>query len=340
MPKLVSYPVNIVKKPELTTLEPAVLLFHEGYLSVDAISETSVVNPVTEENDSELHYSFRFPNYEVRSSYMRKCFNCVFELEGDDDFDKKGQELKEAFLAKDDKKVSDLFNAIFAIVKFTWSFLEDKNFQSFVESILVALEFYAFSEVDGGDGRQTIIIKFPNDIYLIMDIKHCPRQTKISAGYKENEALAIKAALGLPQYIVNSALSKAVQAKLLCEGKTEKFSNFSLWSSSQAETDRLLTDNAKTVLSYDEYYDTLSRLAKDAFPSADIKAFLLNAQKSFSVNISDEEIEDVLSKAANDALHQIAVNDYPEVVKLNANKIIVMGLAVYGDGKSVKAIFG
>jgi hypothetical protein len=47
-----------------------------------------------------------------------------------------------------------------------------------------------------------------------------------------------------------------------------------------------------------------------------------------------------LSKAAQQALEDIKTNDYHGIVKLKANEIVDFGLAIYGVGSKVKAIFG
>jgi hypothetical protein len=57
-------------------------------------------------------------------------------------------------------------------------------------------------------------------------------------------------------------------------------------------------------------------------------------------NTQDVQIDELLAKAAKQALNDITEKDYHGIVKLRAKKIIDLGLAVYGYGQQVKATFG
>jgi hypothetical protein len=58
------------------------------------------------------------------------------------------------------------------------------------------------------------------------------------------------------------------------------------------------------------------------------------------LNLSDEQINDKLSKAVGLAIKAIKEKNYHGIVALKAKKIIDLGLAVYGVGSQVTASFG
>jgi hypothetical protein len=54
---------------------------------------------------------------------------------------------------------------------------------------------------------------------------------------------------------------------------------------------------------------------------------------------SDEEIENMLTAAANEASRRLAEKDGMNKSKRDAGEIIAMGMAVYGNGSKVKITF-
>ncbi|MDR2444257.1 MAG: hypothetical protein LBE31_12165, partial [Deltaproteobacteria bacterium] len=53
-----------------------------------------------------------------------------------------------------------------------------------------------------------------------------------------------------------------------------------------------------------------------------------------------EDIDDILSNAAKEALNDITKGNYHDRVKENAIKIIDLGLVIYGSGQKIQAQFG
>jgi hypothetical protein len=82
----------------------------------------------------------------------------------------------------------------------------------------------------------------------------------------------------------------------------------------------------------------LAKLAREKLPPDEIEKTLLNAPSKSS--LSNERIDEILSQAAQTALRDISAKDYHGPFRLEAKEFIDLGLAIYGVGSQVKAIFG
>ncbi|MDR2142439.1 MAG: hypothetical protein LBR11_11765, partial [Deltaproteobacteria bacterium] len=82
----------------------------------------------------------------------------------------------------------------------------------------------------------------------------------------------------------------------------------------------------------------LANLAREKLPRDEVEKILLNAPSKSSLSV--ERIDGILAKAAQEALKDIAAKDYHGPFRLEAKEFIDLGLAIYGVGSQVKAIFG
>jgi hypothetical protein len=337
-PKLELYTSEIVRKSELTMLKPVPVLFHSGYLTLDKKIHLPILNPKTNETKFQLRYSFRFPNYEVESSYHDDCFSVIFKIESLDILKTMGPELNEAFLAKDAKLVSSIFQACFSNITYHQRHEEEKNYHAFTQMALSLLGFNALSEVAGAEGRMDILIHLPSDIYLIIELKCCPRPEKLTKN-EENKFLAKNAITYLSYEEVNESLATALQNKLEPEDIQELFSKLPKRPKAKTEIDLILAQEAGKILSANEKNRALAQLAREKFPTnSELNKILLKVSPRPAPTAL--EIDAILSSAAQDALEQIAQQDYPGLLNIKNKKIITMGMAVYGYGNPVKVIFG
>jgi hypothetical protein len=197
--------------------------------------------------------------------------------------------------------------------------------------------FKVLSEVPGADGRMDLLILLPNDIYLIIELKHCPRPVKLTKK-EENILLSREAISLLPKELHNSCLSKAVTNKLDMDEYDELFSKLPTQPTSRAERDQILANEAKKILDEKERVQALAKLARNTFSNDQLNEILSEA--SAGPDPTDVELDAILSKAAQDALKQIVQQNYPGILNIKDKKILTMGLAVYGFGEPLMVIFG
>ena len=82
----------------------------------------------------------------------------------------------------------------------------------------------------------------------------------------------------------------------------------------------------------------LASAARRLLSSAQIEAALLEASPA-SADLPEPEIDEMLSKAAQKALSDIIESNYHAIADSDAKEIVDLGLAVYGYGQRVKAVF-
>ncbi|MDR2141494.1 MAG: hypothetical protein LBR11_06855 [Deltaproteobacteria bacterium] len=80
----------------------------------------------------------------------------------------------------------------------------------------------------------------------------------------------------------------------------------------------------------------LEKLPRDRLLQLGVKIDL--SQKT--EGLTDERIDQVLTQAAQEALNDITLKDYHGQFRLKAKGFIDLGLAIYDDGSTVKALFG
>ena len=108
---------------------------------------------------------------------------------------------------------------------------------------------------------------------------------------------------------------------------------------SDAEIDRLLGQAALDILPEDVVDKALAEAAMGLLPPERIEAASLEAASGLA-DLPEAEIDGILSKAASEALRDIAEGGYHGMISSDAREIIDLGLAVYGHGDHVKAVFG
>jgi hypothetical protein len=78
-------------------------------------------------------------------------------------------------------------------------------------------------------------------------------------------------------------------------------------------------------------------ISRERFSKEEIEECFQNVGSSLERPI--EEINEDLSKAAQSALDAIKNKNYHAVLKLDAEEIIDLGLAIYGYGDPIKVVF-
>jgi hypothetical protein len=105
-----------------------------------------------------------------------------------------------------------------------------------------------------------------------------------------------------------------------------------------AAKERLLADEAKRLLDKAELEKVFADAAEEELPPEDVALTLQRALAD--LNLTDDGIDQALSKAAQGALEGIKTRDCHGALGRAAENIACLGLGIYGHGERVKAVFG
>jgi hypothetical protein len=337
VPKLESYLSVEVRKSELTQLDAVPVLFHSGYLTLDKISTLQETDLVTKETKIVDSYSFRLPTFEVSSYYHRDCFAAIFRLDSIGKLKTKGDELSKAILAKNAETVGDIFSGYVMAISYYQRPDEEKGFHAFIHLILMSMGFDVASEMPGYANRLDLCLKLPGRVYAIIELKYSSGKIKLTDNQKNN-SLANWGLSNLDPETKAHALAEAVRNKLPFEDIMRVLSETTENILDNSRQDVTLAANATKLLTYDEMMLALAKAAKATLTKVEMDKILLEATVSQAP--STGEIDDLLSKAAKQALLDIDERKYHSTLKHKANEIIDLGLAVHGADGRVKALFG
>jgi hypothetical protein len=336
-PRLESYLSEELRKSELTQPQPVPVLFHGGYLTLDKITVARGIDPAAKDAELSRHYSFRLPNHEVTSSYRLDCFKVIFGLRSKDELLARGDELRRAILARDAETVGGILGGFISAVSYHQRPTEEKTFHAFVQLIFMALGFNVVSEQPGFANRLDLRLELPNGVHAIIELKYCPDAKKLTADDKIR-ALAMAARDNLSIDAVNECLAEVAKEKFSRKELDQLLFGDADKNTTKIERLRLLANAALKTLPDDDIDRALAAAAKSSLPKEVQREALLEA--ATKAELSDAEIDDPLSKAAQEALNDIKERDYHGIVIHKAKEIIDLGLAIHGGTGRVRAIFG
>ncbi|MDR2141497.1 MAG: AAA family ATPase [Deltaproteobacteria bacterium] len=336
-----------VRKTELTDLSVAPVLFHSGYLTVDQVNKVEGNSPGAQNTDSEDSYSFRLPNHEVSRRYYSDCLDCfrvVLNLPSNDALINKGESLKQAFLARDAGQVSSLFSDLFSAISYYQRLEGEKAFHGLIHGIFIAMGFTVLSEIPSSKGRLDLRVELPGQIFLILELK-----------YRANPAQKLTVmAKKILANVARKYLPKAVRYESLAELASRKFSyneielileELSEDESTTAKENYLLAKFALKSLPEKDIIEALASTVLEKLPRERLETELLKLGVKIDLSqktegLTDERIDQILTQAAQEALNDITLKDYHGQFRLKAKGFIDLGLAIYDDGSTVKALFG
>jgi hypothetical protein len=145
------------------------ILFHSGYLTID---RTKII---TEKFEGELmrqeSYSFKVPNYEVKSSYDRFCFQNVFGLNSLE-VRRLGQQLIKAFEENDSETIAQIIGNLLSNVT-SRQYISEEKFYHFLVQISFALaDLEVIGKLVGAKGQTDFTISLPKGKRVIVEIKY------------------------------------------------------------------------------------------------------------------------------------------------------------------------
>ncbi|MDR1870936.1 MAG: AAA family ATPase, partial [Deltaproteobacteria bacterium] len=331
---LQSYITGDIRKQELDHLEPASVLFHSGYLTLDDSIDKTEEGQSLEPLEKGFAY-LRLPNYEVKSNYNEDCFAVVLDPKSRARLKSKRSALQEAILSRDAPAVQTIFSDLFGTITFHQRPDGEKAFHALAQMILSVMSLKVEPELAGPIGRLDIAVKLKSRVYGVIELKYCPN-LKIKPK-EEDKFLAVKAMERLPQEEWETVLANVARQKL-------KFAEISRILSAtpkkrlpEAEANHLLAQAALTSLAEGALNKVLAKVAREKLSPEEIEKIFQTAGSSLEK--SAEEIDKDLSKAAQGALDAIKNKDYHAVLKLRADEFIDLGMAIYGYGRPIKVVF-
>jgi hypothetical protein len=198
------------------------------------------------------------------------------------------------------------------------------------------MDFQVDSELAGAAGRLDIGLRLSNHNYLIIELRYCPESDKLTEDEK-NQILAATAKTELPTNLYNKSLATAMAFKLGREKLDIALSKIGLPKPTVEDYNQFLANNAKEYLASTEIDQALAKALKKTLPKEEIDEILKEAQST--TKTSNEKIDALLAKTAQEALNDIEKRNYPSIVSFNAKEITSLGLAIYGNGTKIVALF-
>ncbi|MDR2437124.1 MAG: AAA family ATPase, partial [Endomicrobium sp.] len=239
-----TYSESELKKSDLNQLEAVPVLFHSGYLTIDK----TITNTLVNDSKSEFSYSFRFPDYEVCSTYYSDLFDLILQPERHDEFRTNGKILREAIFKKNAKTISLIFTEYLARIAYFQRPEDEKTYNAFVEFILSALGFDVKIEIPGKNGRMDLYFKLKDNVYAIASLRHVSKKKKLTKA-DEMAVLARLATKNLTAPIKSKYIVAAVEAKLGPRKVNKLLRKSEREIMTNAEMDKILLSAKQKVLS-------------------------------------------------------------------------------------------
>jgi hypothetical protein len=194
-PQAEEYFSSEIRKADLHHLEPAPILFHSGYLTIDR----KIIHPGDSNADNSgggpPSYTFKFPNKEVKNGYSG-ILKDVFGKASYDSILSLTTKFLAAVDGRDSETVGILFTNLLSSITFYQHMPDESFYHALFQGCLAAGGLKALGEVAGAVGRTDIIAERPGDRYLIIEVKyrkkeegHTDSDLKKELAEASNEAL-------------------------------------------------------------------------------------------------------------------------------------------------------
>jgi hypothetical protein len=134
------------------------ILFHSGYLTVDKIKLTDIECLKTEDLPLVRSYTFRYPNYEVSTSYKSDVCSVLFNTEPNA-LMTDGAGLLNALLGKDVRTIETIFGKLFTRIISHQRPKDEKTFRAFVRLVMAAAGLKVRGEPSGAKMRPDCLVE-------------------------------------------------------------------------------------------------------------------------------------------------------------------------------------
>jgi hypothetical protein len=330
-PKLDSFFPYEVTESSLSNIAPVPFLFHSGYLTLDKKIIVPVPDLFTGGTINLPGYSFRFPNFEVSASYHADCIEVIFQLTRNE-CQALGTRLLKALTVRDATEVSSIFSQCLSTVSYLKRNRYEWAFHGIIKLILIGMGFKVLTELLGLDNGLDLSFELPNGDYVVIELKYVKGHHDLKPE-EEILALAYAAKKVIPRKELYKCLADLAKLKLPPQETVQIGDN----KDKDTRTE-LLADLALNSLSANDINQALAEFAKEKLSKETLTDHLLDF--SPKLNLSGNQINNYLSKGVALALKALNEKNHHSVLANKANKIIDLGLAIYGVGNQVKAAFG
>jgi hypothetical protein len=168
-------------------------------------------------------------------------------------------------------------------------------------------------------------------------LKYCPSIKKLTKK-EQNQVLASLAWKRLTNEEVDNTLAKTADKKL-SPAEIYKIKTLSgQEKNSEAKMIQLLAEAIMNSLPRAEIDQILAAAVKLKLTDDEI-AEAFQEEAAATEDLSSEQIDHYLTKAAMDAINDVIKKDYHGPIGYMAEDIIDLGVAIYGYGLEIKAIF-
>jgi hypothetical protein len=184
-PKLDSYLSQQIRMAELGKVEPASILFHSGYLTIDkrihleTESEDRAVKPEDrtvkpedeEDTDSEEAFILRIPNKEVGKHYKSFIFTRIFNNTINDfkDFTKK---MIHCLLEANSTEIAKVLHDLLAGITFKQHMKAEKYYHSLFHAAFVGAGIEVLSETGSSKGQADMSLFLDGKIRVVIELKY------------------------------------------------------------------------------------------------------------------------------------------------------------------------
>ncbi|MDR2141289.1 MAG: AAA family ATPase [Deltaproteobacteria bacterium] len=342
-----------LRQADLAEPEVVPALFHSGLLTVDSVKKVKTVSPVAQEVTLEDRYSFRLPNLMALSAYYQDratCLRDVLGLSTIDELKFKGTSLQQAFLARDAVKVSSIFGEIFSAISLYQKPAGEMTGQALIQAFLLALGIQVRGGIPGSPGRWGLSVELPGQNILILGVKYRPIPSKIRSE-KENADLASLAWELLTREEALEGLSRLVSGNFQFEKDkiVQILPHIHKNSVTISNRKRLMGKAVQKSFPQAEINKALAELVFEKFSRAELNQELLSRGVAMDLSsepgdLADEEIERILTQAAQEALRDIVSKDYLkhsyQFFNFERKDFFELAIAIHERDFKVKAVFG
>ena len=192
------------------------------------------------------------------------------------------------------------------------------------------------TEAPGLDNRLDLALELSSGTRLVIEMKYCRNEGEPTP--KElNQALAAEVTSSVPLEAVYEFLAPLAKKRMSPAAIARVMAASPERKPSPEARNRLLGEAALQTLPEAVTTPELAKAAKALLSPEQIEAALESASKG--TDPPDEEIDRLLTQAAQEALDAIVQKKYHKILDSHTEKGIDLGLAVYGYGQRLKAAF-
>jgi hypothetical protein len=324
-----------VRRSEIDHLQAVPVLFHSGYLTLDKITPSQPPGPAADGASNLERLTFRLPNGEVESSYRMDCLEVILDLGSLGEVIDKGVKFREALLKRDFETIESELERLFSAINCHQRPDSEEDFRVIVKAFLMGLCLKVTPDVPGLDGGPDLVVELSDREYVIIGFRHLKCDDWHTRGV-DDRRLASLARERFSDEEIERVLIDAAQAKPQPDVEKRLLSEERVLDSGFLNSHLRLSLLARPGLSPTEIISALAIKAREELPVEAEKA-MRELARNFAH--ADKRIGDMLTKAAQGVLTDLASRGR-YVVGRDAQNSAALGLAFFGYGDRVKAVFG